>query len=80
MRNSARKAHSKTVEKLDMKVGQWSFCKNYKDLECISNFIISLLFLIKYNRILSRLPTSEARRGVAQQKYEREANWKEAGE
>ena len=67
MGNSARNAHSKTVEKLDMKVGQWSFCKNYKDLEYISNFIISILFLIKHNRILSRLPASEARRGTAEQ-------------
>ena len=32
-----------------------------------SNFIISILFLIQHNRILSRLPTSEARRGTAEQ-------------
>ena len=31
------------------------FVKNYKDLEYISNFIISILFLIHHNCILSRL-------------------------
>ena len=38
------------------------------------NFIISILFLIQHNCILSRLPTSEARRGTAEQKYKREVN------
>ena len=31
------------------------------------NLIISFLFLIQHNHILSRLPTSEARRGTAEQ-------------
>ena len=44
------------------------------------NLIISILFLIQHNCILSRLPLSEARRGTAKQEYKREADWKEAGE
>ena len=55
MGNITRNAHPKTVENLDMNVGQWSFCKNCKDLEYINNFVISFLFLIQHNRILSRL-------------------------
>ena len=58
--NSARNAHSKTAEKLDMKVGQWSFCKNFKDQECVSNFIISFLFLIQHNFLISRLSSGAA--------------------
>ena len=63
MGNSARNAHSKTVEKLDIKVGQWSFCKNFKDQEYISNFLISILFLTQHNCILSRL--SSVQKGEA---------------
>ena len=61
MANSTRNAHSKTAEKLDKKVGQWSFCK------FVLNLIISFLFLIKHNFIISELPTSEAsQKGEAQ--------------
>ena len=37
------------------KLGQWSFCKNYKDQEYISIFIISILFLSQHNCICNRL-------------------------
>ena len=40
----------KCLKKYNIKLGQWSFCKNYKDLK----YIISILFLIQYNCILSR--------------------------
>ena len=45
----------KTDEESWKRSSRWRFCKNYKDLEYISNFIISILFLIQHNHILSRL-------------------------
>ena len=44
------------------------------------NFILSILFLIKHNCILSRQVVYKKRRGVAEQYYKRMADWKEAGE
>ena len=53
---TSRMVPVKCLKKYNIKLGQWSFCKNYKDLENI----ISILFLIQHNCIFSRHPTSEA--------------------
>ena len=50
-----RNAHSDMLEKVELESWPVEFCKNYKDLEIVYIFIISIFFLIQHNFILSRL-------------------------